>query len=135
MRIEILVILMLLLTGCSSSHVDISGERISVEVPRTVAEKQRGLMFREELCDSCGMLFVYDLDYRMTFWMKNTLIPLDMIFINSELEIVDIIHAVPCEAEPCPYYRPKDNARYVLEVNGNKYDESLIGENVKISLE
>lgn len=49
-------------------------------------------------------------------------------------DILDIIHAVPCEKDPCEYYRPKENARYVLEVNGNKYDENILGQKVKISL-
>ena len=51
--------------------------------------------------------------------MKNTLIPLDMIFINSNNEIVDIKYAVPCENDPCPLYNPAKPALYVLETNAN----------------
>ena len=51
--------------------------------------------------------------------MKNTLIPLDMIFISKESEIVDIKYAVPCREDPCAKYSPAKPAKYVLEVNGN----------------
>ena len=134
-----LLVLVIILTGCSTSppefngsYVDINGERITVEVPMTNEDIMNGLMFREELCNSCGMLFVFGHEDYHAFWMKNTLIPLDMVFINTNLEVVDVLHATPCVEEPCERYIPKAKALYVLETNLNKFDESVIGQKVSI---
>jgi len=92
---------------------------IMVEVADTVGKRSEGLMFRKSLNDNAGMFFAFDNEYQYTFWMKNTLIPLDIVFISKNFEIVDIIYAEPCEREPCKSYTPKKYAQYVLEVNGN----------------
>ena len=93
--------------------------KINVEIADDNQERMRGLMFREHLNENNGMLFVFENEERQIFWMKNTLIPLDMIFININFKIVDIKHAVPCEENPCPLYESSKPAKYVLEVNGN----------------
>jgi len=119
--------------GNAYNYVDIAGERIAVEIADTDLERQRGLMFRDSLCHSCGMLFVFwEEDFR-SFGMKNTLIPLDMVFINANLTVIDVLHAVPCAAEPCQTYTPKSKALYVLEVNGGRFDEKIIGQKAGIS--
>ena len=68
-----------------------------------------------------GMLFAYEHDINLSFWMKNTYIPLDMIFIGKDLRIVDIKENVqPCPLQQdnsCPSYPSKQSAKYVLEVN------------------
>ena len=121
--------------GCvTQNYVEIDGEKIIVELARTNQERQQGLMFRDQLCENCGMLFIFDNERSLSFWMKNTLIPLDMVFINSNLEIVDILHAVPCSEDPCKSYVPQENAAYVLETNVNKFDESIIGKKVNMVL-
>jgi len=56
-----------------------------------------------------------------------------MLFINSSMHIVDLIHAVPCEEDQCPNYVPKQKARYVLEVNKERFNESIIGTKIFIS--
>ena len=92
--------------------------RIFVEVPDDLEEHMRGLMFRQYLPWNAGMLFAFNNEEPRTFWMKNTLIPLDMIFIGDNSEIVDVIENVPpCEQDPCPSYPSKEPAQYVLEVN------------------
>ncbi len=92
---------------------------VLAEEARTLSEKQQGLMYRDELCPTCGMLFYYDSDTRGGFWMKNCKIPLDIIFIAKDKTIVDIKEKFePCAQDPCPSYRPKADYRYVLEVNG-----------------
>ncbi len=133
----LLVLLIILVSGCTDSdnyYVDIDGERITVEIARTPGERQKGLMFRESLCHDCGMLFVLDAEDFHSFWMKNTVIPLDMIFIDSGLDVVDILHAVPCEEEPCELYTPGEKALYVLETNANRFDEKIIGKKAGITL-
>ena len=90
-----------------------------VEVADTQEERAKGLMFRESLCDSCGMLFVYDEEGDYKFWMKNTLIPLDIIWLDSDLKVVYVANAVPCVTDGCELYGPSRGieSRYVLEVN------------------
>ena len=90
-----------------------------VEVVDTPLKRQQGLMFREHLNNDKGMLFVFEQEGDYPFWMKNTLIPLDMIWINQNQEIVFIKeNAQPCEQVDCPIIEPGQNAKYVLEING-----------------
>ena len=77
----------------------------------------QGLMFRDRLRPATGMLFFFAVDGEYPFWMKNTLIPLDMIWIDSRRRVAHIEHDVqPCKVENCPNYPPHAIARYVLEV-------------------
>jgi uncharacterized protein len=95
-----------------------------VEIVSDGEERQRGLMFRENLGRNSGMLFDFHDEGWYPFWMKNTLIDLDIIWINSQYEVVHIEYAVPCEADPCRNYGPGEkSARYVLEINGGLSDE------------
>ncbi|MDQ4100609.1 MAG: DUF192 domain-containing protein [Thermoproteota archaeon] len=92
--------------------------RVFVEVPDDAEEYMRGLMFRQHLPWNAGMLFAFNNEEPRAFWMKNTLIPLDMIFVSDNSEIVDIIENVPpCEQDPCPIFPSEEPAQYVLEVN------------------
>lgn len=91
----------------------------NVELVTTLEEQKRGLMFREDLASDEGMLFVYDKEKELGFWMKNTLIPLDIIWINENKEVVFISRkAQPCQDENCPTIKPGIKAKYVLEING-----------------
>ena len=89
-------------------------------------------MFRDELCDGCGMLFIFEEQSIHTFWMKNTLIPLDMIFIDSDMEVVDLINAQPCKHDPCVHYTPEHESLYVLEVNPGIFDQGVVGKKVNM---
>ena len=119
----ILIFLLLVLNGCSYKYVLIDNGKekikVDVEVADNDEERMQGLMFRESLDENSGMLFVFDNKAKYAFWMKNTLIPLDVIFIDENFNIVDIIYAVPCKEDPCERYIPKKESLYVLEVNGN----------------
>lgn len=134
MKRLLLLILTILLTACSGySYVEINGERITVEIAQTPEEKQEGLMFRESLCMDCGMLFVFENEDFHSFWMKNTPLALDMIFIDSNLSVVDMLHAVPCFEDPCKRYIPGSKAQYILETNAGRFDEEIIGEKIEIN--
>lgn len=123
-----LIIILIFLAGCSNqSYAELYGKRIDIEIAQTPEEKAKGLMSRDSLCGNCGMLFIFEDDDYRTFWMKNTPIPLDLVFINSEMEAVDVLHTVPCYTEECPSYTSKDKAKYVLEVNAGMFDDGAIG--------
>ncbi len=74
-------------------------------------------MFRESLAADAGMLFVYDLPGRHAFWMKNTVIPLDVIWLDENKTIVAIETMAPCKTDPCPTYAPDGKAACVIELN------------------
>lgn len=83
--------------------------------------RAQGLMFRDHLDPGTGMLFFFPQDGVYSFWMKNTRIPLDMIWIDAEKKVVHIKNDVPpCRIENCPSYDPGVPARYVLEVAGGE---------------
>jgi len=90
--------------------------RFIVELPRTPDQMARGLMHRRQLAADAGMLFLYPADRAITMWMKNTLIPLDMLFIAGDGRIVNIVErTVPLSLQVIESAGP---ARGVLEVNG-----------------
>jgi uncharacterized membrane protein (UPF0127 family) len=94
------------------------GFEVTVELVQTPDEITQGLMYRSHLPEDRGMLFLFDNTRVPSFWMKNTLIPLDIIFLDEAGVVVDIaLDARPCKAEPCPQYVSKEPAMAVLEVN------------------
>jgi uncharacterized protein len=108
---------------------------IRVELAENPLTWTRGLMFRNSLPADSGMLFVFPGEAIQSFWMKNTKIPLDMIFISGDDKIVDIKNNfLPCTADPCPSYQSVAPAKYVLEINGGISQSRgiNIGDNVKI---
>ncbi len=127
-------IIIIIVGNKPENYVEIDGEKIIVELARTDNERQEGLMHRDKLCDDCGMLFIFNEESRHDFWMKNTKIPLDMIFIDSDLKIVDILYAEPCAEDPCKSYVSNKNALYILETNGNKFNEDIIGQKIDMVL-
>jgi len=99
------------------------GRAITVELAITEAERAQGLMFREKIAVDQGMLFCFEMEELHAFWMKNTLIPLDMIWLDKDRRIVHIERNVPpCKTDPCPSYPPKRPGSYVLELGGGGAD-------------
>ncbi len=89
----------------------------SVEIAADQDLRAQGLMYRDQLRPATGMLFFFPADGDYGFWMKNTLIPLDMIWIDSNRKVVHIKTDVPpCRIEQCPSYDPGVPSRYVLEL-------------------
>jgi uncharacterized membrane protein (UPF0127 family) len=92
---------------------------VAVEIARTEEQRERGLMYRGHLDANAGMLFIFDESDVHAFWMKNTFIPLDMIFIDDGGRVVGVVeNAAPGTLEPRDVGKP---SRYVLEVNGGWY--------------
>ncbi len=113
--------------------INSAGEKVPVrvEVADTPQESQRGLMNRTTLEQDAGMLFVYDQERLRSFWMKNTLIPLSIAYIDAEGRIVDIQDMQPLDETPHPSAEP---ARYALEVNQGFFDERgvMVGDMVDL---
>lgn len=106
--------------NCAEDKVTVSGDwgqaNFTVEVADDAQERARGLMFVEEMPMLSGMLFVYERPQFVSFWMKNTLIPLDMLFVSPEGEVLHIHEdAVPEDTTPIP---GGDGVQMVLEING-----------------
>ena len=112
----------------------IEGKCVHVQVAQTEAEKQRGLMGVTFLADTEGMLFVWDEENIYPFWMKDTLIPLDMVWINAQYQVVDITTMQPCTTPTCPVYSPAANAQYVLETRAGLMEEwnVVVGQSVQL---
>lgn len=93
------------------------GAPIEVEVAANDDTRTQGLMYRDVLLPGKGMIFIFKQPGDYAFWMKNTIIPLDMIWIDDAHRIVHVEHDVqPCKADPCPSYPPNAQARFVLEL-------------------
>ena len=106
--------------ACTPDRLDLrwdgGRESFAVEVADEGGERSQGLMFRPELAPASGMLFVYDAPRHVQFWMKNTLIPLDMLFFDAEGRLVSVHeNAVPGDLTPIP---GGEAIQYVLEING-----------------
>ncbi len=117
-----MVLLILLLTGCqqNQNRVTLKGQSFLVEVADDNNSRAMGLMFREKLADDAGMLFIFPDAYRRAFWMKNTLIPLDILYFDENRILVSISEKTPpCKntTSRCPNYPSTKPAKYVLEIN------------------
>jgi len=100
---------------------------LKVEVAQSNSELERGLQYRETMPRDEGMLFVFPQDVQAGFWMKNTLLPLDMIWLNEGKKVVYIEkNAPPCLQENCPVYGPQETIRYVVEANAGFADANNI---------
>ena len=105
---------------CSPDTVEIRGpggqQRFTVEVADEGPERSQGLMFRESMPMAAGMLFVYETPQRAAFWMKNTLIPLDMIFADAAGRVTRVhANAIPGDTTPI---EGGEGIQFVLEING-----------------
>lgn len=110
---------------------------LKVAIAQTDQELERGLQYRQTMPRDEGMLFVFPQNVEAGFWMKNTLLPLDMIWFNEFKRIVYIEkNAPPCLQETCPVYGPKEPIRYVLEANAGFADATdlTIGQEARFSL-
>ena len=123
MRRLLLALSTLWLAGCAVGggvKVELKGHQFAVEIADNDDERSRGLMFRESMDRSHGMLFVFEDDTLQSFWMKNTLIPLDIMYFDGERRFVSAHYRVPtCKyaGNNCPSYPSEGAARYVLELN------------------
>jgi uncharacterized membrane protein (UPF0127 family) len=90
--------------------------RVLVRLATTDEQRTHGLMEVPDLPDGAGMWFAYDTERAGGFWMKDTLVPLDIAYVGADGTIVDVADAEPCTSSPCPTYPPDAAYRNVLEV-------------------
>jgi|SRR3989344_3400081 len=113
------------LTSCSKPQPQVCFDQIcvDVEIADTPSEQSQGLMYRNSL--DRGMLFKFDKPSRNFFWMKNTLIPLDMIWLDEKMDIIHIEENVPpCKTEQCVSYGLEADSMFVVEINAGFMDSN-----------
>lgn len=116
------------LAGCAStgeSWVELGGRRYQVEIADDERERAQGLMFRESMQPEHGMLFIHEQQQQLAYWMKNTKIPLDILYFDNDRRLVSQQRDVPtCSlGNRCPPYPSEAPARYVLELNAGQAAE------------
>jgi uncharacterized membrane protein (UPF0127 family) len=104
------------------TQVTIGDDTFAVTIANTQQERTTGLMNVSKLASDKGMLFEFQNSAPRSFWMKNTLIPLDIIFVDENQKIIFIHQNVqPCKIQDCPSYTSNNlSAKYVLEIKGNE---------------
>ncbi len=131
------MLLLLFLSGTNPNSYQITlpnGLMINAEIAK---DKEKGLQGRKNLCPACGMIFIFDTDGYYEFWMKDTLINLAILWINSNGKIVRIVKdAKPCVGRQNPYaeceiYSSFSPAKYVLEVNPSAVSHIEVGMRIK----
>jgi uncharacterized membrane protein (UPF0127 family) len=100
----------------------INGVGYSIEVAKTSMQRSQGLMFRTNLGIQEGMLFVYPQPGNHRIWMKNTLIPLSVIWLDENQTVIGVKTLAPCDLDPCPSYGVSDPAKYIIELSSEVRD-------------
>lgn len=100
--------------------------RIHAEIADDNAERMTGLMNRTELEEGAGMLFVFETEEQLNFWMKNTKLPLDILFFDGDGSFISRTTMDPCLADPCTLYPSAGPARFALEVNQGEKQTSEV---------
>jgi uncharacterized membrane protein (UPF0127 family) len=113
-----------------------SGTVYAVELARTPEEQAQGLMFRESLPKRTGMLFLFTDAAPHQFWMKNTMIPLDIVWLDGSGRVLFVsADTPPCRADPCPNYGPEVPSPTVLEIAGGMAAKEKVTVGSRISVE
>lgn len=137
MRLLLCVLMSIAFTACASGgpSVELGGRTFSVEIADTTDKQALGLMFRDSMPDDQGMLFIFPNEAPRSFWMKNTRIPLDIMYFDKDLKMVSVsADTPPCKVRRCPSYPSKGPAMYVLELNAGMAGKLGVGEGDQLTL-
>jgi len=118
-----------------SAKTEINNQKIELEVAATNKEQDTGLMYRTSLPNNRGMLFKFKSPQKVSFWMKNCQIALDMIFLRDGVVEAIELSAPPCTADPCPSYGPNTAVDRVIELRGGRATELGIKVGDRIEIE
>ena len=138
--IPAVLFLLLTLSGCGPSTLTLSSfdgsktATVTVEVADTPSKRDLGLMNRMKLDPDKGMLFVFPEPAMLLFWMKNTKIPLEVIYFDPAGAFVSASQMTPCTADPCDKYKAQGMSQYALEVNSDFRKAHGIGVGWKLDL-
>jgi uncharacterized protein len=105
------------LEGFNSARIIVGGIPLDVAVARTPQQQGQGLMHVTDMPDGAGMIFLFPEERATSFWMKDTLIPLDIAFFDANRRLVGSLTMVPCTADPCPTYSPGAPFKFAVEAN------------------
>jgi uncharacterized protein len=106
--------------------------RVSLEVAADEAARERGLSNRGELPSGTGMAFLFPGDTTVAFWMKDTLVPLQIAFVAADGRVVGLFEMSPCRAGPCPTYAPARPYRYAVELPSGAFTAAGIREGDRV---
>ena len=137
MRLLLCVLMLITFTACASGDpsVELGGKTFAVEIADTSEKQALGLMFRDNMEADKGMLFIFPNEAPRSFWMKNTRIPLDIMYFDKELKMVSVsADTPPCKVTRCPSYPSKAPAMYVLELNAGAAKKLGVGVGDKLTL-
>ena len=138
MRLLLCLLMLTTCTACASGGpgVELGGKRFSVEIADSSQEQALGLMFRDSMPEDQGMLFIFPNEAPRSFWMKNTRIPLDIMYFDKDLKMVSIsANAKPCRVSRCPSYPSIAPAKFVLELNAGMASELGVGVGDSLTLD
>jgi len=132
---SIVLISLLFLLGCKQmpnlKSLTIDNHNFKLEIAQNDLDRERGLMDRKDLPKDRGMLFIFDSAEKLSFWMKNTQIPLQIIFING-CKVVDVQEMIVERdpLNPSKSYTSKFPADKAIEINANSVNDNIIGQNI-----
>jgi len=106
-----------------AAKVTIGDQVIQLEVAKSPNEQAIGLMYRSQLAPDRGMLFPFSPARQVSFWMKNVLINLDMVFLQNGKVVAIASNVPPCKTDPCPMYGPQEIVDQVIELRGGRAKE------------
>jgi len=138
MRFSLCTLLLVCCTACASGgpSVELGGKRFSIEIADTREKQALGLMFRDSMPADHGMLFIFPNEAPRSFWMKNTRIPLDIIYFDQGLNLVSMsVQTPPCRVSKCPGYPSMAPAKYVLELNAGTASELGVGPGDRLTVD
>ncbi len=102
-------------------QLNLGGEEYLLEIARSAKQRNHGLIFRDHLDERQGMLFIYPRSGNHRIWMKNTLIPLTVVWVDESNEVIGIKKLFPCDYDPCPSYGVSIPSKYILELSSGNH--------------
>lgn len=136
-----LLLSLFLVASCSADQganvvdLTLNGKLYHIEIADTQSRKNRGLMYRQSIEKNAGMLFPYDAPVHLNIWMKNTLIPLAVLWLDDQARIIYRKILQPCRTAHCPSFGPEQRSMYALELHPAELNRFKVGEQLQAILE